>query len=101
MIPSMPCLALAGYALFLTLAFGLRSLVHHRRTGTTGFVGLSGRPGSVEWLGGVLFAVALLAGVAAPCLQLAGVVTPWAGLETPAVQAAGVVLYVLCVAAPL
>jgi len=95
----MPWLALAGYALFLTLAFGLRSLVHHRRTGTTGFVGLSGRPGSIEWLGGVLFGVALLAGVAAPCLQLAGLVTPWTALESPGVRAVGLVLYGVGVAA--
>jgi protein-S-isoprenylcysteine O-methyltransferase Ste14 len=95
----MPWLALAGYALFLTLAFGLRSLVHHRRTGTTGFVGLSGRPGSIEWLGGVLFGVALVAGIAAPCLQLGGLVPPWTALESPGVRAVGVVLYVVGVAA--
>jgi protein-S-isoprenylcysteine O-methyltransferase Ste14 len=97
----MPWLALAGYPLFLALAFGLRSLVHHRRTGTTGFVGLSGSAGSIEWLGGVLFGVALVAGVAAPCLELAGIVAPPAALSTTAVRAAGVALYVAGVAGTL
>lgn len=89
----MPWIALAAYLLFLALAFGLRSLVHYRRTGTSGFVGVSGRAGSLEWWGGVLFGVALLCGVAAPLLQLAGVVAPWGALATPAARAAGVALY--------
>ncbi len=89
----MPWLALAGYLLFLALAFGLRSLVHYRRTGTTGFVGVSGRMGSVEWIGGVLFAIALGVGVAAPCLQLAGLVAPWSALDAAGFRSASVVLY--------
>jgi len=85
--------ALGGFALFFLLAFGLRSLIHYRRTGSTGFVGLSGRPGSAEWCGGALFALALAAALAAPLLQLAGVVRPAASLVTPWVQAAGALLY--------
>ena len=46
----MPGIALAGFALFVLLAFGLRSWLHRRRTGSTGFVGLSGRPVSVREL---------------------------------------------------
>jgi protein-S-isoprenylcysteine O-methyltransferase Ste14 len=70
--------ALLGYLLFLALAFGLRTLVHLRRTGSTGFVGIRGEIGSFEWWGGVLFIVALVAGAAAPILQLTGSL---AGLE--------------------
>jgi len=85
--------ALAGYGVFLLLAFGLRSVLHYRRTGSTGFVGFSGQPGSAEWWGGVLFALAIAAGGAAPVLQLAGVFSPSAALVTPALQWAGIVLF--------
>lgn len=94
-------LALIGFAIFFLLAFGLRSLVHYRRTGSTGFVGLTGRPGSAEWWGGVLFAVALVAAVAAPLLQLAGAVEPLAALAHPPARAAGLLLYVAGVAGTL
>lgn len=86
-------LALGGYALFMLLAFGLRTWVHYRRTGATGFAGITGRPGSAEWSGGVLFVVALAAGVAAPTLQLAGLIAPHPALTTPAVRSIGVILY--------
>lgn len=52
-------LALAVYLVYLALALGLRSLLQGRVTGSTGFVGIGGRPGSAEWFAGVLFAVAL------------------------------------------
>ncbi|HYD46714.1 MAG TPA: isoprenylcysteine carboxylmethyltransferase family protein [Terriglobales bacterium] len=94
-------LALLAYLVFLGLAFGLRTLVHYRRTGSSGFVGLSGAPGSAEWCGGVLFAAAMLAGLAAPLLQLAGVVSAAPVLTRPSLQLAGVVLYLLGVAGTL
>lgn len=97
----MPTIALAGFTLFALLAFGLRAWVHHRRTGTTGFVGISGRFGSTEWLGGVLFVVALAAGLAAPILQLAGVLTPNPELDGSAVWATALLLYTLGVSGTL
>jgi hypothetical protein len=45
--------ALVVYVVGLVLAFGLRTWVHWRATGTTGFRGISGRRGSVAWWGGV------------------------------------------------
>jgi protein-S-isoprenylcysteine O-methyltransferase Ste14 len=96
-----PAVALAGYVLFLLLGFGLRSWIHWRRTGTTGFVGISGRVGSAEWIGGALFVAAVVAGGAAPVLQAMGVVTPAPTLDTPALHAAGIVLYVLGTATTL
>ena len=85
--------ALGALGVFFLLAFGVRSIVHYRRTGATGYVGLSGAPGSVEWWGGLLFALALLAAVAAPLLQYAGVVQPAAMLAHPSVRAIGALLY--------
>lgn len=90
----MPELALALYVVYFVLAFGLRSLIQLRRTGSTGFRGLSGRPGSAEWVGGVLFAVAMVLGVAAPVLDLAGVVDPIESLEGGGAELTGAVLAV-------
>lgn len=69
-------LALALFAVYLGTAFGLRTWKHLRTTGKTGFQGISGRPGSASWWGGVLFVVALVLGFAAPLLELAGLVDP-------------------------
>lgn len=79
-------LALVLWVLYLVLAFGVRVALQLRRTGRTGVVGISGRPGSLEWIGGVLFVVALL-------VAFAGVFQdPIAGLDTTAAQAIGLVL---------
>jgi protein-S-isoprenylcysteine O-methyltransferase Ste14/thiol-disulfide isomerase/thioredoxin len=62
------------FGTFLALAFGVRTWRHWRATGSTGFHGISGRPGSAEWFGGVLFVLGLLLGVAAPIAQSAELV---------------------------
>ena len=49
----MPVVALALFAVFAVLGFGWRSWLQHRRTGSTGFRGVTGRVGSVEWFAGV------------------------------------------------
>ncbi len=90
--------ALVLYVVWFLLAFGLRSLIQLRRTGDSGFKGLGGRPGSLEWVAGVLFTVSLAIGVAAPVAALAGLDEigfldqswiAWAGLVVASV---GVVL---------
>jgi len=81
-------LALILYAVYLLLAFGLRTLIQLRRTGSTGFHGLGGRPGSAEWISGVGFTLALLVGAAAPVLALLEVVEPIAALDTTAAHLA-------------
>src|SRR5687768_9683014 len=83
--------ALALYLAGLVLAFGVRTWVQIRRTGTSGFRGISGRPGSLAWWGGVLFPAAVLLGLAAPVLALAGTTPPMLAAH-PAVAAAGVAL---------
>ena len=89
----MPEAALALYATYLVLAFGVRTVVHRTRTGSTGFRGISGRPGTAEWWGGVLFIAALALGLAAPLAQLAGAVEPVAALDGEFGHAAGIGLY--------
>ncbi|HEV7734985.1 MAG TPA: isoprenylcysteine carboxylmethyltransferase family protein [Candidatus Binatia bacterium] len=84
----MTSIALTGWVVFGALAFGLRSFLHWRQTGRTGFVGLSGRVGSVEWLGGVLFVVACVAGPGALLVR-----HRWDTLDVPAMHALGMTLF--------
>ncbi|MHA7241431.1 methyltransferase family protein [Arthrobacter sp. TMS1-12-1] len=79
-------LVLVLYAIGVITTFGVRSWIHRRRTGSTGFQGISGTPGSIEWWGGILFIAAIVLGAAGPALALADVVVPpqlpglaWAG----------------------
>ena len=97
----MPTLALVLYVVYLLLAFGLRTLVQLRRTGSTGFKGIGGRPGSAEWLAGVGFAVALVLGFSAPILDLLDVVDPIGTLDGHGAHAVGTLLAVAGIAATL
>lgn len=90
----MATLALVFYVLYLALAFGLRTLIQLRRTGSSGFHGLGGRPGSAEWIAGVGFTLALLLGAAAPVLALLDLVEPIGALDTTAAHVAGTILAV-------
>ena len=92
-------LALVVYVMHLGLAFGLSSWLQRRRTGSTGFVGLRCRAGSVEWLGGVLFAAPLVLGFPAPLLDLAAVLTPVKALDGSLGHGLGVALAVSGIAA--
>jgi protein-S-isoprenylcysteine O-methyltransferase Ste14 len=85
--------ALVLYALYLALAFGGRTLLQLRSTGSTGFKGISGSPLSAEWTGGVLFVAALLLGLAVPLLDLAGALEPVAALDGPVGHALGFVFF--------
>lgn len=96
--PTMAVAALLLFAAYLALAFGLRSWMQWRRTGDSGFRGISGRFGTPEWWAGVLFAVALIAGVLAPVAALLGL-EPSAVLIASDVQASGTLLAVVGVAA--
>lgn len=86
--------ALIAYIVFLSLGFGLRTVLQLRRTGQSGFKGISGSVGSLEWLAGVLFVVAVVVGFAAPVLALTDVVPPIDALDVGAVHVMGIVLFV-------
>lgn len=93
--------ALAIYIGYLLLAFGFRTWVQLRRTGATGFHGLGGRTGSPEWVAGVLFAVALALGFAAPVLALLEVIEPVEALDGPVAYGVGTALALAGTAATL
>lgn len=98
---TMPIVAIVLFVVFAALGFGWRSWQQKRRTGSTGFRGISGRPLSLEWFAGVGFVVSMGAAVFAPILQLAGVVAPLAPLDRPWVNVAGVAIAVIGIAATL
>jgi protein-S-isoprenylcysteine O-methyltransferase Ste14 len=95
----MPVVALVLFAAFGLLGFGWRSWLQRRRTGSTGFRGISGRVGSVEWFAGAGFVVAMAAVVFAAALQLVGVVAPLGVLHAPWIQFTGIALAVIGIGA--
>jgi protein-S-isoprenylcysteine O-methyltransferase Ste14 len=93
--------ALVLVALWGVLAFGVRAVIQYRRTGETGFRGFHGRPGSAEWWGGVLFALATAALVLAPVVDLLDLLEPVSLLDHAAIAGVGVVLTGLGIVATL
>ena len=67
---------------------------HRRRTGSSGFVSGGART-RVARLAERAHGLAILIGLAAPVLDLAGVIEPLAALDSHAVHAAGVALFAL------
>ena len=88
-------MALGLYALFGALAFGLRTWLQLRRTGESGFKGISGRPGSLEWTAGVLFVVAIAVGVVAPVLDVVDALEPVDALDSAGVRATGIAIFLV------
>lgn len=86
----MDLVALALYGVWLALAFGVRTVLQVRRTGSTGFKGPG--TGALERFAGGLFVAALLAGAAAPLLALVDLVEPIGALDGVVAHATGVAL---------
>jgi protein-S-isoprenylcysteine O-methyltransferase Ste14 len=93
-------LALGIYLAGLVLAFGWRSLAQWRATGDTGLRLDAGPRGTPRWWAKILFAAALLLGVAGPSAGIAGM-APVPPLDHPVVLAAGLVLAVAGIAGVL
>jgi protein-S-isoprenylcysteine O-methyltransferase Ste14 len=93
-----PRLVLALYALYLLLAFGLRTVAHYRRTGSSGFVGMPRNGPLAARIGGLLFVAALLLGLLSPLLDLAGWARSAQAFTRPAL---GLALYALGLAGTL
>lgn len=90
----MTTLALILLGVYMLLAVGLRMLIQLRRTGSTGFHGIGGRPGTAEWVASVGLTLALVLGAAAPVCAALEVVEPIAALDIAALHVAGLVLVV-------
>jgi protein-S-isoprenylcysteine O-methyltransferase Ste14 len=94
----MSAVALTLYVVALVVLFGVRSWVQRRRTGSTGFRGISGTPADAGWWGGVLFVAAMGLGLAGPLLVVTGTVP---ADPHPAVAVVGLVLALAGFAATL
>ena len=94
----MTTVALTLYVLALVVLFGVRALVHRRRTGSSGFRGISGTPGEAGWWGGVLIVAAVVLGLAAPLLAVTGVLR---AVPPPVVGVTGLALALAGFAATL
>jgi protein-S-isoprenylcysteine O-methyltransferase Ste14 len=95
-----PGLALVFLLVYLLLAFGVRIAVQLRITGSTGVVGLSGSPGSAEWLGGTLFLAGLVLVPLGCALDLADAIAPIDALDGDARHAIAIALFALGCAGP-
>lgn len=91
-------LALALYALYLALAFGLRGWLQWRRTGDAGFRFGAFAASPAERAGGILFVLALVLALAAPVLELLGALQAFEALRAPVL---GALLSVLGIAGTL
>jgi protein-S-isoprenylcysteine O-methyltransferase Ste14 len=91
----MPIVALVLFGVFAALGFGWRSWEQRRRTGSTGFRGVSGRLGSAEWFAGAGFVAAPPVAVLASILQLLDVVAPVAVLHAQWLQISGIVVAIV------
>ena len=72
-------LALAVYVAGLLLAFGFRTVRQLRRTGKSGWVGVSRETGAPARWGAAAFAGSLVVGLAALVLAVTGIVPGWTG----------------------
>ena len=89
----MPYVSLALYGVFLLLAFGLRTIVHYRQTGSTGLRLPPPGTATVERLGTALFLLALLLAAVAPLLALTGTLEPISVLRSAPFKILGFLLY--------
>jgi protein-S-isoprenylcysteine O-methyltransferase Ste14 len=83
-------IALVLFAVFGVLGFGWRLWLQHRRTGSSGFRGASGRIGSLEWIAGVGFPIVLMVALCAPILQRTNVIEPFSALSAVWIPVTGI-----------
>jgi protein-S-isoprenylcysteine O-methyltransferase Ste14 len=88
----MAVIALTLYLAFGALALGGRLWMQWRRTGSTGYRGISRSLGTVGLAGGISFIVAMMGGLVAPLLQLLRVVAPLRILNHGWINGAGMAL---------
>jgi protein-S-isoprenylcysteine O-methyltransferase Ste14 len=93
--------ALGVYLIGLAAAFGWQTFAHWRATGSTGYRGISGRPGSLHWWGGVLFPAGVLLGAAAPLFALTGATAVPTFPGRPAVTILGLLIAMAGIAVTL
>lgn len=66
----MPTVALVLCGIWLVVVFVLRTAIQWWRTGSTGFKGFHGRPGSLPWVAGVMVSAGFVLALGAPIAAL-------------------------------
>lgn len=66
----MPTVALVLCGIWLVVVFVLRTAIQWWRTGSTGFKGFHGRPGSLPWVAGVMVSAGFVLALGAPVAAL-------------------------------
>jgi protein-S-isoprenylcysteine O-methyltransferase Ste14 len=82
--------SLVGYSILLAVAFGVRTVLHRRRTGATGWLT---PPTPAAWLGDGLFSLGVVSIVAAPALDLVGTLKVLRAPDHFAIQLVGTALF--------
>jgi protein-S-isoprenylcysteine O-methyltransferase Ste14 len=82
--------SLVGYSTLLAIAFGVRTVLHRRRTGATGWLT---PPTPAAWVGDGLFSLGVVAIVAAPTLDLVATLNVLRALDHFATQLVGTALF--------
>jgi protein-S-isoprenylcysteine O-methyltransferase Ste14 len=81
--------ALAGFGALLVTVFGVRTLIHRRRTGETGW---RAPPNRAACVGDGLFTIGVVAAMTGPALDLADAIEPVTAFDQFAVHLVGVAL---------
>lgn len=87
----MAAVALSGFAALLVAAFGVRTFVHRRHTGSSGWLA---PPTPAAWAGDGLFTLGITGTLVGAALDVAGVIEPVDTLEIPVVAALGAALLI-------
>lgn len=89
-------LALSLFLLYALIGFGIRAVLHYRRTGDHGYRGFDAPRFTPAWWAGALFVIAILAALAGPVAGLLGAPNlavldrPWLRVLGVAVAAVGI-----------
>jgi protein-S-isoprenylcysteine O-methyltransferase Ste14 len=83
------------YALYILVAFAVRTFIHVRQTGANPVKRPRARPFSAEWNAALLLLIGATIGLAAPVLELLGISRPIVALDSAAGHGAGFVLFAI------
>src|SRR5215471_10643333 len=89
---------IALYGVYAALGVCLRLWIQRRRTGSAGFKVLRAKPFSIAWIAVTILAVAALGGIAGAILDAAGIMRPFAALDSRLGHIAGVFVFLSALA---
>src|SRR5262249_60988368 len=91
---------IALYGVYAVLGVLLRLWIQRRRTGSTGFKILRAKPFSIAWIAVTVLAFAAFGGIAGAILDVAGIIRPFAALDSRGGHTVGGFVFFSSPAAP-